>query len=178
MGRMHSKAFTLIELMVTLAVLGIFAAIAIPSMSNLIETNRVQGATEELLSQLQYARAEAVVRNRVVTVENTSGINGNWSDGLRIFASANRVANTAYNQANDGPALREHPGFDQEGLTLNSNADRYLSFRPNGSLASAAEVLITVCFNNKTDKARQISVQPSGRARTTPSATIINTCTP
>lgn len=178
MGRMQSKGFTLIELMVTLAILGIFAAIAVPSMSNLIESNRVQGATEELLSQLQYARGEAVIRNRVVTVENTSGTNGNWSSGLRIFASASRVPNTAYNQTNDGPALREHPGLNQTGLTSNSNANRYLSFRPNGSLATAAEVLITVCVNNQANKARQISVQPSGRARLTPPTTVINSCTP
>lgn len=178
MGRMQSKGFTLIELMVTLVILGIFAAIAVPSMSNLIESNRVQGATEELLSQLQYARGEAVIRNRVVTVENTSGANGNWSNGLRIFASASRVPNTAYNQTNDGPALREHPGLNQAGLTLNSNANRYLSFRPNGSLATAAEILITVCVNNQANKARQIRVQPSGRARLTPSATAINSCTP
>lgn len=61
MGRMSSqRGFTLVELMIIVTLLGIFAAIAVPSFSRLIENNRVQAANNELVSLLQYARAYAV----------------------------------------------------------------------------------------------------------------------
>lgn len=178
MGRRYHMGFTLIELMVTVAVLAVFAAIAVPSMGNLIQSNRVQGAGDEILSQLQYARSEAVIRNRVVTVENTSGANGDWSKGIRIFASASRTPNTAYNQTTDGPPLREHAGFDQPGLSISSAATQYISFRPNGTLAAASELLLTACFDSETSTARQISIQPSGRIKLNAPSTVIASCTP
>lgn len=178
MGRLHHKGFTLIELMVTVAVLAIFAAIAVPSLGSLIQNNKVQGAADEFLSQLQYARTEAVLRNRVVTVENTSGTNGDWSKGIRIFASASRTPNTAYSQTTDGNPLREHAGFNQAGLSIRSTAAQYISFRPNGTLATSAELVLTTCFDNKTAKAKQISIQPSGRIRLNAPTTAIESCTP
>ncbi|MFI8482568.1 GspH/FimT family pseudopilin [Pseudomonas sp. NPDC078700] len=178
MGWLHHKGFTLVELMVTVAVLAIFAAIAVPSMSSLIQSNRVQGAADEFLSQLQYARSEAILRNRVVTVENTSGTTGEWSKGIRIYASASRTPNTAYSQTTDGNPLREHSGFNQTGLSIRSSAAQYISFRPNGTLATPAELQLTACFDNKTAKAKQVSIQPSGRIKLNAPSTVIASCTP
>lgn len=178
MGTSHHKGFTLVELMVTVAVVGVFAAVALPSMSGVIQSNRVQGATDDLLSQLQYARSEAVLRNQVVTVENTSSTNGDWSKGLRIFVSANRTPNTAYSQSSDGQPLREHEGFNQTGLSIRSSAAQYISFRPNGTLAASAELLLTTCFNDEATKGRQVSIQPSGRVKLNAPSTAISSCTP
>lgn len=60
--------FTLIELMVALAVLAIIAAIAVPAMQGLIAANRLSGASTELVTALQVARSEAIRRNAPVTV--------------------------------------------------------------------------------------------------------------
>ena len=81
-----SRGFTLIELMVTVAVMAILAAIAAPSMSELIDNRRAAGQTEELVASLQLARAEAIRRNARVTVCAGTGIVcsgsttwGNWT---------------------------------------------------------------------------------------------------
>ena len=81
-----SHGFTLVELMVTVSVMVILAAIAMPSMTTMVNNGRVAGQTEELVSALQLARAEAIRRNARVTVCAGTGIVcsgsttwGNWT---------------------------------------------------------------------------------------------------
>ena len=91
----NSSGFTLVELMVTVAVMVILAAIAMPSMTAMIDNGRVAGQTEELVSSLQLARAEAIRRNARVTVcAGTGGVcNGSatW-DNWTIFGRDNTLA--------------------------------------------------------------------------------------
>jgi type IV fimbrial biogenesis protein FimT len=63
-----SRGFTLVELMITVAVMVILAAIAAPSMTELVNNRRAVGQAEELVASLQLARAEAIRRNARVTV--------------------------------------------------------------------------------------------------------------
>ena len=69
-----SHGFTMVELMITVAVMVILAAIATPSMIAMINNGRVAGQTEELVSTLQLARAEAVRRTARVTVCAGTGV--------------------------------------------------------------------------------------------------------
>jgi type IV fimbrial biogenesis protein FimT len=62
--RRSGSGFTLIELVVTIAVAGILVALVIPSFTNFFSKRRVEGVATELVTDLQYARAEAVARNR------------------------------------------------------------------------------------------------------------------
>lgn len=63
-----AQGFTLIELMVTVAVIGVLAVVAVPAMTNLVNANRLNGAAGELQAAVQLARSEAVRRNVSVTL--------------------------------------------------------------------------------------------------------------
>ena len=67
-ARHRSQGFTLIELMVVVALAAVLVALTAPSFSNFLSKRRVEGIVAELATDLQYARSEAVARNQNVSV--------------------------------------------------------------------------------------------------------------
>lgn len=77
---------TLIEMMIVVAIIGIFAMIAIPSMRESLERQRIRGAAELIRDQLMVARNEAVKRSTNITVSFVGG--SNWAFGMSTSACA------------------------------------------------------------------------------------------
>ncbi|BCM26149.1 GspH/FimT family pseudopilin [Methyloradius palustris] len=102
----HSKGFSLIEIAITLAVLGILIASGIPSLRLWIQSTQVRTAAESIQNGLQLARAEAVRRNANVRFQLTTSIDAscaisnsgtNWvvSLGSPVSACASFVTDTS-----------------------------------------------------------------------------------
>lgn len=79
--RRRLRGFTAIELMVTISILAILAAIAAPSFTPLMERWRVRQAAEALQSSIYYARSEAIKRGGGITLEP----NDDWGQGWKII---------------------------------------------------------------------------------------------
>lgn len=69
----RSRGLTLIELMVTVGIVGVILAVATPSMVDFINKRRVRLVADELSTLMVYARSEAVLRNRRVNVFFSTG---------------------------------------------------------------------------------------------------------
>lgn len=77
----RNRGFTLVELMIVIAVIGISIVLAIPSFSDLIERKAVGGAAEAAYEQLQRARSQAVKRSKPILVDfNDNGTS--WAIGF------------------------------------------------------------------------------------------------
>ena len=83
--RSHSKAFTLLELLVTIAVVAIVTAVAAPSFTNIVERQRVSGVSYALRSSIEFARSEAIKRNTVISV---SRVGDSWNNGWQVAEGA------------------------------------------------------------------------------------------
>lgn len=78
-GRRRTRGFTIIELAVVVAVLAILAAVAVPGMIGLVNSNRLAGMTGDVTASIQLARSEAIRRSAPVTV--CSSANGTTCSG-------------------------------------------------------------------------------------------------
>lgn len=77
----HS-GFTIIELMITIAVIAVIAALALPSFKSILEERRLVGAAENLYASLQYARSEAIKRNSVMNFVVDNANPSTWCYGV------------------------------------------------------------------------------------------------
>lgn len=73
MHRAGARGFTLIEMMVAVAIAGILVAAAVPSFQNTIARARLEGAVNLLSIDLQYARSESIRRRTTATLTVASG---------------------------------------------------------------------------------------------------------
>lgn len=155
--------FTLVELMVVLAIAAILLAIGVPSFQSFIARARVDAAANELQSALQLARSEAARRSGTVTIAllGTAGTR-NWTTGWRVFVDTN--ANGMFDAGDE--EVRVFPAI-QTPLTVMSSAGAAtsLSFDGRGRVTPAAANTFAVCFDNDLSNARAILVSPGGRVR-------------
>jgi type IV fimbrial biogenesis protein FimT len=89
MSRYRETGFTLIEMIVTLSVIGILLAIAAPGMRQLSLNQGVKSAAFDIFSALIYARSEAIKRpGETVTLQPVSTSSGQWVSGFYVTDGA------------------------------------------------------------------------------------------
>jgi len=133
---MVRRGFTLVELLVVLAVGAILLAIAIPGYAHFMNYNRLVTATNDLVSSLQLARSEAIKRGKRVTVCTSSApmnavpacdAGADWQHGWLVF-----VDDGARGTIDVGDQiLKVHGGIPTAEITA-TNFSTYASYLPSG----------------------------------------------
>ena len=135
MGR---RGFTLVELLVVLAVGSILLAIAIPGYAFLVSTSRLAAATNDLVTALQLARSEAVKRGVRVTVCKTANVQSiapacdvtaSWQQGWLVFADD---GTPGVIEPGDTLLRVQEAAHSTVRITANNHISRFISYLPSG----------------------------------------------
>jgi len=159
MNKKQSLGFTLTELMITVAIIGILSSIAVPSFQDMIERNRLKEAVEGLKSDLMFARTEAIKRSTDVTVSRKTGDAGAWCYGLTINATCDcsaspstceikTVSGSGYAKTNVRSVWVANLEFDfRRGTSGTSNAC-FSSTKYTAKVQTSRMGRVTICTNN------------------------------
>jgi type IV fimbrial biogenesis protein FimT len=145
--RCRERGFTLIEVITVVFLAAVFATLAGPFMRDFIIQQNIRNAAFDLMSDITYARSEAVKRNTTVTISKATS----WTNGWTVAAGAT--------------TLRQHPAFSPNiTVTMGSSS---LDFNLNGRASNLSQFTIDDTGGSASIKARCLSVDPSGRPQST-----------
>ena len=122
------KGFTLIELMVTVAVLAILATVGFPAFVSLINSSKADTEVSDIVRGLNFARLEAINRGVSVQVRPASG--SDWTRQLSVGAVVSGSGATA---TLSSPLLRVIPALNSA-ATLDAPNIAYIEFNNMGAL--------------------------------------------
>jgi type IV fimbrial biogenesis protein FimT len=161
--------FTLIELLVTVSIVAVLASLAVPSFRSLLVKRSVQAAADSLVSDMRFARSEALKRStRTVICRSTNGTScagtGSWSDGWIVFVDIDangavnagddlvkvqqQLPNIASIQSTTGP-IGDLSIFRYEPTGWAKVATQTFIFTPTGSVAAGSTRLVCVSINGR-----------------------------
>ncbi len=175
------RGFTLIELMVTVTVLGVLLAIGLPSFTSMFASNRIATQTNEFVAALNLARAESIRRGQPVALRADSG-GIDYAGGWKVFTDADGDGDEPSPiTATDGTPVRV--GAATQGLAIrrvsragssgsftytdldSSVADRmYVVFNSRGANNAGAAAFFKICATTDSSiKGRILQVSSIGR---------------
>ena len=168
----QSRGFTIVELMITIAIAAIVITIAIPSMSGLIARMRVDNEVSQLNRLVLTARNSAISmeQNIILCPLDNGACTNNWNNELSAFIDddGNGVFNDDGNDANlvANDRLLKVKAATTSGDNITYAGQNRVAFAPTGALASVASVFV-YCPSSDNTLGRAVVLSISGRSYVT-----------
>lgn len=172
-GRRATLGFTLVELLVTLAVAAMLLSFGVPSLRTFVQDSRVAGAADSFLSAIQHARSEAITRGDTVTLCRTAdpstdncgtSADEDWTPGWLMYSVPNFTGEEDYTASADNVLIqRGAPAHEEITITSDTHGNQWLTIGPDGTLREDGAVAYAVCDVRGVEKGKLIVIPMIGR---------------
>lgn len=148
----RAQGFSLLELMITLAVAAILLVIGIPSFRELMHRNQVSSASNELLASLAYARTEAITRGQLVSMcpsangEAECATDNAYEAGWIVYTYPAGAASA--NLAYAASAILLRATTVRSGVSVRAINSDVISFGQQGQLKPSTPVAFITCYRS------------------------------
>lgn len=176
MKQFQNRGFTIPEIIITLGIVAIVLSMAVPAVSSTIKDNRLATNLNQLVTDLHFARSEAVKRGvRVILCRSADpnastptcgGTTKTWTSGYLIFADDGNYTNNRYDAGTDTLLRLGQPITTNVTRLTNWAWNNNLEFNANGSTnEGGSTALMSICDTRGNKHGRQITVGPNGFPR-------------
>ncbi len=156
------NGFSLMEMLMTMSLIGILTMVAIPSVNGILKNERLTTQINSLLAHLQFARSEALLRHKQVVVcasKDAATCSGNWSDGWIVFFDNDESADVS-----DGDALLQAHAKLSGDNVMNNTGGTTIIYDSRGFTPNSASTF-SVCDDRGASKGKSITISTTGRVR-------------
>lgn len=164
-----AAGFSIVELLVVVAIVGILTAFAVPMFGDVVQRTRVTAMANDLVASALRARSEAIKRNAVVSLCPTSAGSAcegtNWSAGYLVWCRS--VDALACDPTNTGTRtlVLHHQAAIRSGWRISAAGDTAaIAFQPTGTGATTSTLTICQYEPEAGRQERVVTIGPTGRA--------------
>mgnify|MGYP001119304179 FL=1 len=162
-----NRGFTLIELMVTVSLAAILLLLAVPSMQEMLATQRVRTVASELQIAAQETRSAALKYNRRAVARPVDA-SASWQGGWNIYIDNN--VNATYESGTDTLVISHEALTGDTVITKSSggNSNNFFAYTGTGFLDSSISGSANATWeisSPKTTRRRCLVIERSGRAK-------------
>lgn len=159
-----NSGFTLLELLITVALISIVMAIAVPSMTTFTQNDRLTTNINTLIGHLAYARSEAVKRSQQVSIcssnNATTCTGGSWQDGWIVYIDAD--GDNSFTAGEE--VLRAQQALEGAN-TLTTAIGTQVTYDYRGFVNAASVGSFQLCDGRSGPHGKTIRISTTGRVR-------------
>lgn len=150
-----NKGFTLIELMITVAIMSIMLTIGLPSFQSIIASSRLTSSANAMVSALQLARAEALKQHKTVVIRKKDN---DWAKGWEVFVD-DLIENKTFDPGETVLVISSSDAVSPT-VTVVATYSNYVSYGANGRVNQAGH--FTFCSDSDF---HSVVIAATGRVR-------------